>query len=165
MFVLLCQIMVYYKTSFQYCLLWLILYKASIRKPNSDCHVYYLLPTRVTTYFSHYAFTSFRQSLFHVIRYAVVWLLWIFVLNLALIFQNEGLNVAGSWLPFVKEYYAEVKIMLCSCCEEKPAAGISKLQGMFQSCEILNVLFSLRNGCIHILVYFNIIKECSVSKK
>lgn len=42
--------------------------------------------------------------------------------------QNEGLHMAGSWLPFVKDYYAEVKIMLCSCCEEKPAAGVSKLQ-------------------------------------
>lgn len=42
--------------------------------------------------------------------------------------QNEGLNMAGSWLPFVRDYCAEVKIMLCSCCKEKPAVGISKLQ-------------------------------------
>lgn len=50
--------------------------------------------------------------------------------KLMLIFQNEGLNMAESWLPFVKDYCAEVKIMLCSCCEEKPAVGISKLQGI-----------------------------------
>lgn len=41
--------------------------------------------------------------------------------------QVEGLKTAESWLPFLNEYGAEVKIMLCNRCQETPLTGISKL--------------------------------------
>ncbi|XP_075215786.1 alpha- and gamma-adaptin-binding protein p34-like [Lycorma delicatula] len=41
--------------------------------------------------------------------------------------QSNGLETAEGWLPFLNEYDAEVKIMLCNRCHEKPVDGITKL--------------------------------------
>ncbi|XP_022192894.1 alpha- and gamma-adaptin-binding protein p34 [Nilaparvata lugens] len=41
--------------------------------------------------------------------------------------KDKGLEAAESWLPFLNEYDAEVKILLCSNCKDIPEVGVSKL--------------------------------------
>nr|CAD7460226.1 unnamed protein product [Timema tahoe] len=42
---------------------------------------------------------------------------------------NAGLNIAESWLSFLKEFEPEVQILLCDRCEENPSEGVSKVAG------------------------------------
>nr|CAD7414459.1 unnamed protein product [Timema poppensis] len=40
---------------------------------------------------------------------------------------NAGLNIAESWLSFLKEFEPEVQILLCDRCQENPSVGVSKV--------------------------------------
>uniref|UniRef100_A0A1B6CQ08 Alpha-and gamma-adaptin-binding protein p34 n=1 Tax=Clastoptera arizonana TaxID=38151 RepID=A0A1B6CQ08_9HEMI len=42
--------------------------------------------------------------------------------------KAEGLKTVDSWLPFIKEYRADICILLCTRCEENPVIGVSKLK-------------------------------------
>lgn len=44
------------------------------------------------------------------------------------------MKYVDGWLPFLKEYGAEISVMLCNRCEDNPRIGVSKLKGELFNC-------------------------------
>lgn len=43
--------------------------------------------------------------------------------------QENGLDAVESWQPFLKDYEADISILLCNRCVEDSTPGVSKLSG------------------------------------